>query len=107
MQTPDTVIDLAETYIKIYFIGMIPNLYYLSLIHIQIFIMEKSIMYSQRHLKMQLQVSMMQDVYKRQISETINVKQKARKIMRLVDLTTKPWQLMLPGEKETSLNKMV
>ena len=27
--------------------------------------------------------------------------------MRLVDLTTKPWQLMLPGEKETSLNKMV
>ncbi len=28
MQTPDTVIDLAETYIKIYFIGMIPNLYY-------------------------------------------------------------------------------
>ena len=27
--------------------------------------------------------------------------------MRLVDLTAKPWQLMLPGEKETSLNKMV
>ena len=27
--------------------------------------------------------------------------------MRLVDLTTNPWQLMLPGEKETSLNKMV
>ena len=27
--------------------------------------------------------------------------------MRLVDLTTKPWQLMLPGENEASLNKMV
>ena len=26
--------------------------------------------------------------------------------MRLVDLTTKPWQLMLPGEKETSLHLM-
>ena len=30
--------------------------------HMQIFIMEKSIMYSQRHLKMQLQVSMMQRI---------------------------------------------
>lgn len=28
MQTPDTVIDLAETYIKIYFIGMIPESLY-------------------------------------------------------------------------------
>lgn len=27
--------------------------------------------------------------------------------MRLVDLTTKPWQLILPGENEASLNKMV
>ena len=30
--------------------------------HMQIFIMEKSIMYSQRHLKMQPQVSMMQRI---------------------------------------------
>ena len=28
MQTPNNVIDLSETYIKIYFIGMVPNLYY-------------------------------------------------------------------------------
>ena len=27
--------------------------------------------------------------------------------MRLVDLTTKPWQLMLPGENEASLNKII
>ena len=28
MQTPDEVIDFSETYLKIFFLGMIPNLYY-------------------------------------------------------------------------------